>query len=191
MPRAGDTGPQRESRRGSEAVRLARLAGTLLAANRNLDAEGSMTLPEAKRASRRARMRRAPTELAVVLLVVALGCTAARPVLYEDAVLQERGQEAAAAAIERCMVAARQHASSDTARVVRQTATSGAIGGATGAVVGAIAGRPGTGAAMGAAGAATHALLTGILGARELDPIERNYVDRCLREEGYDPIGWR
>jgi hypothetical protein len=74
---------------------------------------------------------------------------------------------------------------------VRQTATSGAVGAATGAVIGAIAGAPGTGAAIGAAGSATASLLRGAIGSRELDSIQRGYVDRCLREQGYDPMGWR
>jgi len=138
-------------------------------------------------------MRRLDSKIAVGLavIVLALGCASARPVLYENAKLQEEGQDAAAAAIERCIAAAKQYASSDTARVVRQTTVSGAVGGATGAVIGAIVGQPGTGAAIGAAGAATGSLMRGIIGSTELDPIERNYVDRCLREQGYDPIGWR
>jgi OmpA family protein len=74
---------------------------------------------------------------------------------------------------------------------LRETGTSGAIGGATGAVIGAIVGSPGTGAAIGAAGSATSALLHGAFSSRDLDPIERGYVDRCLREQGYDPMGWR
>jgi len=127
----------------------------------------------------------------LTLLAVACGCAAARPVLYENAKLKAEGQDAAAAAIERCIVAAQNYASSDAARVVRQTATSGAVGGATGAVIGAIVGSPGTGAAIGAAGSATSALLHGVIGSRDLDPIERGYVDRCLREQGYDPMGWR
>lgn len=124
-------------------------------------------------------------------LAVALGCASPRPVLYENAALQERGPDAAAAAIDRCMRGAKQYASSGSTRVIRQTATGGVVGGATGAVVGAIVGNPGTGAAVGAAGAATSALMRGVIGSRDLDPVERGYVDRCLREEGYDPIGWR
>ena len=131
------------------------------------------------------------TVAGIAVLAVAFGCTAARPVLYENATLRERGQVAAAEAIEQCMRAAEMHASSDTAQIVRQTATSGAIGAATGAVIGAIVGSPGTGAAVGAAGSATAAMMHGVIGSRELDSIERGYVDRCLREQGYDPMGWR
>jgi len=128
---------------------------------------------------------------AALLLGVASGCASPRPVLYPNATVQEHGDDAAAAAIEQCMAEAKRYASSRTGRVVRQTAKGGVIGGATGAVVGAIVGSPGTGAAIGAAGAATQGLLSGLFGARELDEVERGYVDRCLRDRGYDPIGWR
>jgi outer membrane lipoprotein SlyB len=138
----------------------------------------------------RSRAARA-TAGAALLLGVAFGCASQRPVLYENATLEERGDAAAAEAIEECMAESKRVASSRTGRVVRETAKSGAVGGATGAVIGAIVGRPGTGAAVGAAGAATQGLLHGLFGARELDSVERGYVDRCLRERGYDPIGWR
>jgi hypothetical protein len=146
-----------------------------------------MTLRHTLRHSRAARAAAA----GLSLLAAALGCTSARPVLYENETLKEKGRAAAAAAIEQCIAEARAYASSDAAQVVRQTATSGAVGAATGVVIGAIVGRPGTGAAVGAAGAATTALVGGIIGSFDLDPIERNYVDRCLRERGYDPMGWR
>lgn len=137
-------------------------------------------------------MKRQVSELAMAAgLAFALGCAGARPVLYENETLKERGQDAAAVAIENCIVAAQSHASTDAARVVRQTAVSGAVGAATGVVIGAIVGSPGTGAAIGAAGAATTALVHGAIGTQELDAVERGYVDRCLREQGYDPIGWR
>jgi hypothetical protein len=126
-----------------------------------------------------------------MVLAVAFGCATERPVLYENATLRERGPEAAAAAIDQCIAAAETYASSEAAQVVRRTATGTVVGGATGAVIGAIVGRPGTGAAIGAAGAATSGLLHGAIRSRELDPIERGYVDRCLREQGYDPMGWR
>ena len=74
---------------------------------------------------------------------------------------------------------------------MRATATSGAIGAATGAVIGAIVGSPGTGAAVGAAGSATAAMVHGVVGSGDLDSIDRGYVGRGLREQGYDPMGWR
>ena len=136
-------------------------------------------------------MKRMVAIAAALAIGAALGCASPRPVLYDNATLQENGDAAAAAAIEECMAQAKKYASSGTGRVVRETAKSGAIGGATGAVIGAILGRPGTGAAVGAAGAATQGLLHGIFGSRDLDDVQRGYVDRCLRDRGYDTIGWR
>jgi hypothetical protein len=34
-------------------------------------------------------------------------------------------------------------------------------------------------------------LVRGALTSGDPDPVFRNFVDRCLREKGYDPIGWR
>ena len=34
-------------------------------------------------------------------------------------------------------------------------------------------------------------MMHGVIGSRDLDSIERGHVDRCLREQGYDPMGWR
>jgi len=142
-------------------------------------------------ASTRARRARRTTIAASAILVATLGCAPQRPVLYENATLRERGQEAAAAAIAQCMREAETYASSRSATVVRESAKGSVVGGATGAVIGAIVGRPGTGAAVGAAGAATRGVVEGVMGSRELDPVQRGYVERCLREQGYDPMGWR
>ena len=60
------------------------------------------------------------------------------------------------------------------------------------AVGGALAGNAGTGAAVGAATGATAGLLHSIFSqADSKDPIYVNFVERCLREKGYEPIGWR
>ena len=69
-------------------------------------------------------------------------------------------------------------------------AVGGAIGGATGAVGGAILGRPGTGAALGAATGATAGLMRSLFRRDEPSQAYRGFVDRCLRERGYDPVGW-
>jgi len=79
----------------------------------------------------RARCARRATRGAIAAsatLVAALGCAAQRPVLYENATLRERGQEAAAAAIEQCMREAETYASSRSATVVRETAKGSVVG---------------------------------------------------------------
>ena len=62
--------------------------------------------------------------------------------------------------------------------------------GATGAAGGAVLGRPGTGAAVGAATGATAGFMRSLFKGSEPSQAYRGFVDRCLRERGYDPVGW-
>lgn len=138
------------------------------------------------------RLPRLGVALALALLVAA--CAGPRPVLYPNARYEEHGAAAAQADIDACMERARvvsESRGSKARGAAGRAATSAAVGGATGAVVGAIVGSPGTGAAAGAAGSATASAIRSAFGAREPDAVERTFVERCLREKGYDPIGWR
>ena len=72
-------------------------------------------------------------------------------------------------------------------------ATSRHLGGAAiGAVAGAVSGGgAGTGAAIGAATGATAGVVHGAATSVEPSPIYKGFVDRCLRERGYEVIGWQ
>ena len=138
--------------------------------------------------------------LMLSLVVVVAGCSARRPVLYPNEQYNKVGDAAAQRDIDDCLNRASQYVKSggQSEQAARQvggrTAVGAGVGAATGAVGGAIAGNPGEGAAVGAASGATAGLLTGIFdfwSAREVDPVYSNFVDRCLRERGYDPIGWK
>ena len=63
------------------------------------------------------------------------------------------------------------------------------------AVGGAIIGRAGTGTAVGAAGDGAAGVIRGLIHGltckQSPGPVYKNFVDRCLREKGYDPIGWQ
>jgi len=126
-------------------------------------------------------------------LFIFLGCAQQRPVLYPNPYLKTLGQERAEADINECVrLATEQGAQGDTGeQVAKDTAEGGAIGGAAGAAVGAVFGSVGRGAAAGAAGGAAGALTAGLFRSSEPDPVFRGFVDRCLREKGYEPIGWR
>jgi hypothetical protein len=131
--------------------------------------------------------------LVALVGIVAGGCSAKRPVLYPNATYQRTGIEVAQADIDACMQRAEsgvgdQNVAADTAG---RTAVGAGAGAAVGAVGGAITGRAGTGAAVGAATGGTAGLLSGLWRWREHDPVYMNYVDRCLRDKGYEPIGWR
>ena len=135
-----------------------------------------------------------PALLLVVLLATGLGGGAAkRPVLYPNYHLQMVGPEAAQTDIDRCIELARNYGVSNAKgdEIARDTVSGAAVGGATGAAVGAVVGDLGQGAGAGAAGGAAGALTRSIIRSDEPDPTYRRFVERCLREKGYEPIGWR
>jgi outer membrane lipoprotein SlyB len=126
--------------------------------------------------------------LAVVLLLA--GC-AHSPVLYPNAHLKRVGQEQAERDIADCKQMAEQYVKSNPAGTVAgSTAVGAGAGAAVGAAGGAVRGGAGTGAAVGAATGATGGFLRGLFKASEPGPVYKNFVDRCLRERGYEPIGW-
>lgn len=77
-----------------------------------------------------------------------------------------------------------------TAQVAGGTVTGGAIGSAAGAVGGAVVGRPGRGAMIGAASGATGGLLRGLFRRASPSDAYKQFINRCLKERGYDPVGW-
>ena len=129
----------------------------------------------------------------IPFFLLALGCTQQRPVLYPSPYLKTVGQERAEADINECVRLALEHGAQGDAgeQVAKDTIEGGAIGGAAGAAIGAVLSSAGRGAAAGAAGGAAGALTRGLFRSSEPDPVFRGFVDRCLREKGYEPIGWR
>ena len=131
------------------------------------------------------------------LLIGALalgGCASPGPVLYPNAHLNAVGQAQADADIAECRRLAEAAGASAGAgqagAAARGGVVGGAIGGATGAAGGAVLGRPGTGAAFGAATGATAGFLRSLFRRDQPSQAYRGFVDRCLRERGYDPVGW-
>jgi hypothetical protein len=137
--------------------------------------------------------RRRLAALAVVLGLAA--CSTARPVLYPNVHLQSVGREAADRDIEECERMANEagadRRSGEAGQVAKGTAVGGGIGAASGAIGGAIAGGAGIGAAVGAASGAVAGLLGSLYSSRSsVTPAYTAFVDRCLREKGYEPTGW-
>jgi outer membrane lipoprotein SlyB len=130
-----------------------------------------------------------------------VGCGSQRPVLYPNAHLNQVGTSAAERDIDLCIRTAEDYVASGgrNEKALEGAAVGGgtgaAVGAAAGAAGGAIVGRAGTAAAVGAAGGGAagviHGLIHGLGGRHDPDPIYKNFVNRCLRERGYDPIGWR
>ncbi len=135
------------------------------------------------------------THLAMALLfttvLVTMGCAKPRPFLYPNDHLKDVGQAQADRDIAECRKMADEHASSHTGEQVATSTIIGAgTGAAGGAVGGAVTGKAGTGAAIGAAAGATAGLIRGMLGTTKPSRAYMNFVDRCLKERGYETTGW-
>lgn len=137
---------------------------------------------------------RQPTTLALAGLLALGGCASSQsPVLYPNAKLKQVGSQQAGRDIEECRKLADDYVQSTAAKdVAKGTAVGGAAGAAIGAVGGAVSGRgAGAGAAVGAATGATAGAVHGAAKQTEPSPVYKRYVDRCLRERGYEVIGWQ
>jgi hypothetical protein len=135
---------------------------------------------------------------AVIVGVLAAvgGCAGEpRPILYPNAHLSAVGQARADADLAECRRLAEAAGASAGGRegeqAARDAAVGGAIGGATGAAGGAVLGLPGTGAAVGAATGATANFMRSLFRRDQPSQAYRGFVDRCLQERGYDPVGWQ
>ena len=130
----------------------------------------------------------------IIAFISLVGCAGPRPVLYPNNHFEQVGHERADQDVAECEEWAEEYVSQSKAgeKVVGQTAVGGGIGAASGAVGGAIVGSPGLGAAIGAAVGATQGFLVGLFraGSSDPSPAYQNFVNRCLKERGYEPMGW-
>lgn len=124
-------------------------------------------------------------------MLVLVGCSTG-PVLYPNAHLKMVGETRAHRDIADCEQQADIYIKSNAGEeAVKNTAVGAAGGAVVGGAVGSVAGALGRGAAMGAAGGAAAGLVRGIVKASEPSPLFKSFVERCLREKGYEPIGWQ
>ena len=128
----------------------------------------------------------------LMAMTLAVGCSHAQsPVLYPNAKLEREGKAQAEADISHCRQRADEYVSSGAA-TAKEVGKDTAVGGAGGAAVGAVAGAvSGGGAAIGAATGATAGVVHGAVKSSGPSPVYKNFVDRCLREKGYEVIGWQ
>jgi len=129
-----------------------------------------------------------------LLSIFMTACAASRPVLYPNNHLNSVGMQAADADIDACITMAKSAGAEQDkiSKATEETLEGAVIGGTTGAAVGAVLGNVGRGAATGAAGTATGSLTRSLLRSDDRpDPVFQKFVDRCLRDQGYEPVGWR
>ena len=140
-------------------------------------------------------MKRQATGSVICILTVLLsGCAGSKPILYPNAHLQTVGQDAAKQDIAECRemaeAAGAKPGEGKAGQVAGSTVVGAGVGAAGGAVGGAIYGAAGHGSAIGAASGATIGLLRGLFSRPRPGQGYINFVDRCLKERGYEPVGW-
>ncbi|MGR6035034.1 MAG: glycine zipper family protein [Candidatus Nitrosoglobus sp.] len=133
--------------------------------------------------------------LSLIIILAMIGCAGPRPILYPNAHFKAVGQRAAEQDIAECRAMAEAAGATPgkgkTAETVKNSAAGAGVGAVSGAVGGAVIGSAGRGAAIGAAGGATAGLLRGLLsGPSKPNQAYINFVNRCLKERGYELTGW-
>jgi outer membrane lipoprotein SlyB len=131
---------------------------------------------------------------ALVMALAIAGCATTRPILYPNEHFNAVGSAAADRDIASCMElaasAGANAAGSGAGQAAARTAGGAAGGAVTGAVGGAVVGSAGSGSAVGAASGATAGLLHWLFSKPHRSPAFENFVNRCLQERGYEPVGW-
>ena len=145
-------------------------------------------------------MHKLITTLVALAALALSACSATKPTLYPNDQYKRVGAAQADQDIANCESQAEEYVKTGgrggqmASEAARNTAGGAVVGAAGGAVGGAIGGDVGEGAAVGAASGATAGLLGTMFGwmfqRNEPDPVYRNFVEKCLRDKGYEPIGW-
>jgi hypothetical protein len=129
-----------------------------------------------------------------LLIGIFFASCAPKPILYSNQHYKDAGRDAADQAIEACSQMAKDAGATPsrgkTGQVAGSTAGGGAVGSAAGAVGGAVVGHAGRGAMVGAASGATAGFLRGLFRRSPPSQAYKEFVQRCLKERGYDPVGW-
>jgi len=131
----------------------------------------------------------------ILLALFSISCASApRPVLYPNEYLEEVGKSQSQKDIEACRQKADDAGAHRDPSKVTKSATDAAKGATVGAAAGAAGGAVGSvgrGAGIGAAAGGAAALTRSMFSKPPVAQAHKNFVDRCLREEGYEPIGWQ
>jgi hypothetical protein len=116
-----------------------------------------------------------------------------QPVLYPNDHYRSVGAETAQMDVAACMTRAENEAPKDNVAkgAAINTVGGAAVGAAAGAIGGAIAGSPGTGAAAGAAVGTAAGLGKTAYDTSKPQETFKGFTEACLRERGYEVIGWK
>lgn len=129
---------------------------------------------------------------AATLFLGACASSAERPVFYPNAHLKHVGQAQAQRDTSACMSLAYDHGVSakQDGQITKRAGKGAVIGGVGAGAWGLVRGDAGERAVAGAAAGAATGAASGAFASTELSPTYKRFVSRCLRERGYDVIGW-
>ena len=132
--------------------------------------------------------------IALLTLLGLVACSGPRPILYPNAHFEAVGSDAVQRDIADCRNMAEAAGATPErgkgSRIAGSTVAGAGVGAAGGAVGGAVVGAAGSGSAIGAASGATMGLLRGLFSSPSPSQAYMRFVDRCLKERGYEPMGW-
>lgn len=130
--------------------------------------------------------------IVLIVLIIVVGCASYGPVLYPNEHLKMTGEEQANRDIAECDHLADAYIKSDAGKAALKSVAGGGVAGAViGGAAGSVTGRLGRGAVVGAVTGAAVGLVRGVSKASEPSPIHKRFIERCLREKGYELLGWQ
>ena len=138
--------------------------------------------------------RYAGAVVALLFTVLLAGCASGpeRPIFYQSSYEAPVDQARADRDIDDCMAAARRAGVSEQrdGEIGKKSASGALIGGVAAGAWGLVRGDAGERLLAGAvAGGATGAT-KGAIDSTKMNPTFKRYVERCLRDLGYEVIGW-
>ncbi len=127
-----------------------------------------------------------------VLLLTACASGPKRPVFYPNAHSRSVDRAQMDRDIDACMARAQEAGVSrhQENQVAKKAATGALIGGVTTGAWGIVRGDAGERALAGALAGAAGGGVAGAMASNKLSPTFKRFVERCLKEQGYDVIGW-
>ncbi len=132
--------------------------------------------------------------LAVCMVLTACAAGTPKPILYPNNHLQQVGRATADKDIAKCRHLASSSGVAETrdSQVVKQATGSAAVGGASAGAWGLVRGDgAGERALAGAAAGAAAGTVRGAMDSSETSPVYKRFMQKCLRDRGYEVIGWQ
>lgn len=125
----------------------------------------------------------------ILIILFLFSSCSSKPVLYPNGKYETVGEEVAQKDVDACMAKADKFLKSEKGQRIVKSAGSGAfVGAAMGAVTGLLFGdvkrAVTSGAAVGGAAGAAG-------GAISPDQLKQSFTNKCLRDKGYEIVGWQ